>query len=122
MGGRRDGQVVGIYSQAAASIAESRPAIGFAENASCRKLARSKFLVAPKHIALRVIALGEQAIGKTYRLDCFAVKHGAYLDSAIVFKITEDEFRIDLVLGAVNHDFVSTLCSGVAKRLGKHGH
>ena len=60
-----------------------------------------QLLVAPEHIALRVGALGEQAVRQPHRLHRLAVIDGFDLDTGLLLERLQQRFREILVLRAI---------------------
>ena len=65
----------------------------------------TKLLAIPEHIALRVRALGQQAIHQTDRLGGFAVIDGERADAGLFLERPQNRFSVFLVLGGINNDF-----------------
>src|SRR5437763_576471 len=106
MRGRSNRKPIGIDYHPPAPIPECGPSIRLAKNILPGQLARAHFFIAPKHIALRMAALGEKAIGQPYCLYRFAVIDGANFDSGGFFKIAENRFCIDPILGAIDNHLI----------------
>jgi hypothetical protein len=96
--------MVGVDDDSAAAIAERGPAVRFAEDISSDEFSRPHFFIPPEYVALRVFALGEQAVCETDGLHSFAIEDRADVDAGLFFEIVENGFGIDLVLGAVGDD------------------
>src|SRR5258708_5129775 len=96
--------MVSVYHHPPAAIAESRPAICLTKHILRRELARPHFFIAPKDIALRMAALGEEPVGEADGLHCLAVIDGANLNAGRFFEIAKDRLGIFLVLSAVGDD------------------
>src|ERR1051325_3786252 len=66
-------QQVRVNHHSTAAITKSCPSIRFAKSVLGSHLPRPHLFVAPKHVALRMAALGQQSVRKTNCFDCLTV-------------------------------------------------
>ena len=100
----RPGDTVRVDDDAAAAIAKRGPPVGLAPDALRGELAGSQLLIAPEHIALRVLPLGEQPVGQPDGLDGLAVEDRRDPDAGFPGELREQRLGINLVLGHVSDD------------------
>src|SRR5437773_564232 len=106
MRGRTYRNLIGVDYHPPGPIPECGPSIRLAKNILAGQLARAHLFITPKHIALRVAALGEKAIGQPDCFHRFAVIDGANFDSGGFFKVAENRFSIDSILGAIDNHLI----------------
>ena len=99
---RRRHELVGVNDQSACDNRKQHH--WFAKHTASCELAPAQFFVTPEHVALRMVAFGEQSIGQAHGLNRFTIKHGPHFDTGLFLELGENGFLIDLVLCAVNHD------------------
>ena len=98
--------MIGINRHAPTPVAERGPAVGLAEDILRCQSSCAHFFVGPKDVALRVGALGKQAVGEPDGFHGFVVVYGFYSDAGFFFEGLEKGLGKILVLGAVDDDDV----------------
>src|SRR4051812_27110789 len=90
-----------INYNSATAVADRRP---FLDDIPCLQLSRPKFLIIPKHVALRVRFLRDKTVDQSDGFHRFAVVQGSDAHPGLFCELRKDWFGIYLVLRRIDDD------------------
>src|SRR5436190_3535730 len=100
-----------INYNSATAVADRRP---FLDDIPCLQLSRPKFLIIPKHVALRIRLLRDKTVDQSDGFHRFAVVNRTDKNLCLFGELREDRLRIYLVLRRIDGDgrfaFAATRC------------